>query len=85
MSVSVKSQPKQFWKYVPDVKRIYNTFIQNNVDEQLVTEHKNIADAFANHIKSVFNPSVPSVTLPFSVTTDFLLTAPSLTLKSAGL
>jgi hypothetical protein len=44
------------------------------VDDQFVAETKNIADASANHFKSILNTSFPNVTLPFSVTTDVFLT-----------
>jgi hypothetical protein len=40
------------------------------------TEPKNIADAFANNFKTIFNTSCPTFVSPYTVTTDFFPTAP---------
>jgi hypothetical protein len=70
------SQPKQFWKYVYNFRRKDNTFTQIKVDDHFVIDPKNIADAFVNHFKSIFNTSCPTITASQPVTTDFLPTAP---------
>jgi hypothetical protein len=70
------SQPKQFWKYVSNLRRKDNTFTQVRDDDHFVTDPNNIADAFANYFKSIVNTSCPTITAPQSVTTDFLPMAP---------
>jgi hypothetical protein len=77
---SLKSKPKQFLKYVSNVKGKDNNCIQIKVDGQSVTKNKISANAFVNHFKSIFNTSCRTVTLPYTVTTGFLPTA----LISAG-
>jgi hypothetical protein len=42
-----------FGKNVSNFKRKYNTSLQIKVDDQFVTEPTSIADAFANHFKSI--------------------------------
>jgi hypothetical protein len=59
--------------------------IQIKVDGQFVIEPKDIADAFTNCFKSIFNSFFLTVTPPYSVITDFYLWHMSLLLKSAGL
>jgi hypothetical protein len=49
------------------------------MDDTFITEPKNIADAFVNNFKFIFNTSFPTVT--YSVRTDFLSLPP----KSAGI
>jgi hypothetical protein len=63
--------------------KITYTFIQIKVDDNFVTDPKNIADAFDNHFKSSVNTFCPTVTAPHSVTTHFLPRRLSLLLKSA--
>jgi hypothetical protein len=70
------SQREQFWECVSNFRRKDNTFTQIQVDDQFVTDPKNIADAFGNHFKSIVNTSCPTVTAPHSLMTDFLPTAP---------
>jgi hypothetical protein len=49
----LESQPKHFRKYVCNFKRKDNAFIQIKVNDQFVTEPKNVADALANHFQSI--------------------------------
>jgi hypothetical protein len=44
--------------------------MHTEVDDQFVTEPKNIADVFADHLKTIFNESYLTVTLPYFATTD---------------
>jgi hypothetical protein len=67
------------------ILKVRTTFIQIKLNGHFITEPKDVAHAFANHFKSIFNASYPSVTLPYSATTDFYLQSLSLPLKLTGL
>jgi hypothetical protein len=71
-----KILPRTSWKYISNIRRKDNTFTQIKVDDHFVTDPENIYDAFANHFKSIFNTSCPTITAPQSVTAYFLPTAP---------
>jgi hypothetical protein len=73
---SLKTHPQHFWKYVSNFKMKDNSFIQLKIDNQFVTDPKNITDAFDNYFESIFNTTCPSVPLSDPVISDFLSTAP---------
>jgi len=60
-------EPKLFWKHFSNFKRERDSFSQLKVDDKFA---KNIADAFTNHFKSIFNTSCLIVTPAYSVTSN---------------
>jgi hypothetical protein len=52
---NLKSQPKQFWKYVASFRRRNSTPIQLEVGGAHLAEPYKVADAFAKHFQSVYN------------------------------
>jgi hypothetical protein len=57
----IKTQPKQFWKYVASLKEKSSTSIQLIVDGTQLVDHLEVVDAFANHFQSIYNNSSPGV------------------------
>jgi hypothetical protein len=73
---SLKTRPQHFWKYVSNIKREDNSFIQLKIDDQFVTDPRHIADEFSTYFETIFNTSCLSVNPTDTVTSDFLPTAP---------
>jgi hypothetical protein len=71
---NVKSQPKQFWKYVAHYRKRNSTSIQLEVDGTHLAEPYKVADAFAKHFQSVYNTPCTGV-FP-SLSSEFLSLAP---------
>jgi hypothetical protein len=67
----LKSQPKQFWKYVASFRKRNSIPIQLEVDGTLLAEPYKVADAFAKHFQSVYNTPCtgvfPSLRNPLNV------------------
>jgi hypothetical protein len=71
----LKSQPKQFEKYISNLKREDTLLFKLKWVTNLLQNLKLfLMLCFTNHFKFNFNTSYPAVTPPYSVTTDFLPT-----------
>jgi hypothetical protein len=69
---NLKSQPKQFWKYVASYRKINSISIQLEVDGTHLAEPCEVADAFAKHFQSVYNTPCSGVSPSFSQSSGFL-------------
>jgi hypothetical protein len=61
INANLKTQPKQFWKYVASFRKKSSSSIQLMVDGTHLTDHSEVANAFANHFQSSFNNPSPGV------------------------
>jgi hypothetical protein len=61
---------------VSNFKRKDNIFIPLKINDHFVPEPRNMADAFANHFKSIFNICCLPITFPPPILTDLLPTEP---------
>jgi hypothetical protein len=73
---NVKSQSKQFWKYVASFRKINSTSIQLEVDGKYLIEPCEVADEFSKHFQSVYNNPCPDVFPTFSSSSVFLSLGP---------
>jgi hypothetical protein len=58
---NLKSQPKQFWKYVATFREINSNSIQLKVDGKHLIQPNDVADEFSKHLESVYNNPCPVV------------------------
>jgi hypothetical protein len=72
---NLKSQPKQFWKYVAFFRKINSASIQLEVDAKNLIEPCD-DDKFSKHYQSVYNSACPAVFPTFSSSSEFLSLAP---------
>jgi hypothetical protein len=75
---NLRTQPKQFWKFVSKFKNNYHTVTQIKSGYNFITEPQLIAEAFADHIRSTFNSSSATQVHynPVETTTSDLLNVP---------
>jgi hypothetical protein len=59
----LKTQPKDFWKYISKFKNNDHVVTQFKVGKNVMREPTCIAEAFAGHFSSIFNSS-SSVVIP---------------------
>jgi hypothetical protein len=69
---NLKSQPKQFWKYVASDTKRNSTFIQLEVDGTHLAGPYKVADAFAKHFQSIYNTPCTGVFPSISQSSEFL-------------
>jgi hypothetical protein len=53
MDDNLRSKPKDYWKYISELKDNYHALIQLKIDDILITEPQCTAEAFADHFCSV--------------------------------
>jgi hypothetical protein len=58
---NLKSQPKQFWKYVASFRKRNSNSIQFEVDGKNLFKPQEVADEFLKHFQSVYNNPSPVV------------------------
>jgi hypothetical protein len=73
---NLKSQPKQFCKYMASYRKINSTSIQLEVDGTHLAEPYNVADAFAKNFQSVYNTPCTGVFSSLSQSSEFLSLTP---------
>jgi hypothetical protein len=73
---NVKSQRKQFWKYMACFKKRNSTSIQLEVDGKRLVEPCDVADVFSKHFQSLYNDLCPVVFPTLSSSSEFLSLAP---------
>jgi hypothetical protein len=52
---NLRTQPKQFWKYISKFKNTYHTVTHIKSGDNFIMEPQLIVEAFADHFRSVFN------------------------------
>jgi hypothetical protein len=72
MDDNLKSQPKQFWKYVTSFRKRNSNSIQLEVDGKHLIKPNHAADEFSNHFQSVYYNSCPFVLLTLLSSSEFL-------------
>jgi hypothetical protein len=60
IDANLKSQPKQFWKYLAFFRKKSSTSIQLVVDGTRLVDPCEVADAFANHFQLIYEYNNPS-------------------------
>jgi hypothetical protein len=73
---NLKSQTKQFWKYVTSSRKRYFSSIQLEVDVTHLAEPYKVADALVKHFQSVCNIPCTGVFPSLSQSSEFLTSAP---------
>jgi hypothetical protein len=73
---NLKSQPKQFWKYVASYRKINFISIQLEVDGTHLAEPYKVSDAFTKHFQTVYNTPCTGVFPSLLQYSEFLSLAP---------
>jgi hypothetical protein len=73
MDEHLKSQPKEFWKYVDFFRKINSNSIQREVDGKHLINPYDIADKFSNYFQSIYKNPFPIVFPPFYHPLNFYL------------
>jgi hypothetical protein len=72
----LKSQPKQFWKYVASFGKRNSNSVQLEVDAEQFIEPCDVDDDFSNLFQSVYNNSWPVIFPTLSSSFEFLSLVP---------
>jgi hypothetical protein len=72
MDANLKSQPKQFWKYVASFRKINSTSIQLEVDGKHLIELCEVTHEFSKQFQLVYNNPYPVVFPTLSSFSKFL-------------
>jgi hypothetical protein len=70
---NLKSQPKQFWKYVASFRKKNSASLQVQVDNKHLIEPCDVDDEFSKHFQSVYNNLCPVVFPTFRHLLNFYL------------
>jgi hypothetical protein len=73
---NLKSQLKQFWKYVTSFRKRNSTYIQPEIDGKHVAEPDEAAYEFSKHFQSLYNNSCSHAPSTILSSFDFLTLAP---------
>jgi hypothetical protein len=72
----LKSQPKQFWKYVASLRKRNSNSIQLDFDGKHLIKPNDVTDEFSKHFDLVCNNPCPIVLQIISSSSEFLPLAP---------